>query len=117
MSSRRVFVQGGLTAAFASALPDLVVAEPAHDTTYAQDFDELWETLRDHYCFFESKTTDWNRVRATYRPRALAAESYEAFEAVAGLVLSELYDAHTHLSGPPDGARRLDSAGGEPPCA
>jgi carboxyl-terminal processing protease len=107
---RRSFVKGGLTAALTAAcvpaLPRLAAAEPAHDTTYAQDFDELWETLRDHYCFFETKSTDWNRVRGMYRPRALAAGSDEAFEAVVGSVLCELYDAHTHLNDPPDGTRR-----------
>jgi carboxyl-terminal processing protease len=107
MTHRRAFVKAGLTAAFAAYLPRIVTAEePVHDTTAAQDFDELWETLRDHYCFFGSKATDWNRVRAMYRPRAIDAESNEAFEAVIGQVLGELYDAHTHLTDPPDGTRR-----------
>src|SRR5690349_1233318 len=106
MSDRRTFMRAGLTLAVASALPRIAAAEPEHDTTAAQDFDELWETLRDHYCFFESKATDWNKVRAMYRPRALAAESDDAFEAVMGQVLCELYDAHTHLTDPPDGTRR-----------
>jgi carboxyl-terminal processing protease len=104
---RRAIVKAGFAAAVASALPYSGRAtEPAHDTTYAQDFDELWETLRDHYCFFDGKSTDWNKVRETYRPRALAADSAEAFQAVIGLVLCELYDAHTHLNDPPDGSRR-----------
>lgn len=106
---RRSFVKGGLTALTGACIPvfpRLAIAEPAHDTTYAQDFDELWETLRDHYCFFETKRTDWNKVRTMYRPRALAAESDQAFQAVVGSVLCELYDAHTHLNDPPDGTRR-----------
>jgi carboxyl-terminal processing protease len=102
---RRSFVKAGLTA-LTVGVPGFALAAPVHDTTAAQDFDELWETLRDHYCFFESKTTDWNKVRAVYRPRALAAESVETFEAVVGSVLGELYDAHTHLKDPPDGSRR-----------
>lgn len=102
---RREFLTG-LSAAAALALPRLGLAGPLHDTTFAQDFDELWETLRDHYCFFAEKRTDWNRVREYYRPRALAAESTDAFQALVGLVLGELYDAHTHLNDAPDGARR-----------
>jgi carboxyl-terminal processing protease len=103
---RRVFLQSGLAAAVSAALPRAAFGEPAHDTTYAQDFDELWETLRDHYCFFGEKRTDWNLVRQRYRPLALAAESHAAFEEQVGRVLCELYDAHTHLTQPPDGARR-----------
>ena len=106
-NDRRTFLGVTLSAAVASAIPRLGSAsEPAHDVTAAQDFDELWETLRDRYCFFESKATDWQKVRQMYRPLALAAESEDAFSGVVGRVLAELYDAHTHLSDPPDGARR-----------
>jgi len=104
--SRRAFVKAGLAAAAAPLAARPAAAEPAHDSTYAQDFDELWETLRARYCFFDAKRTDWDRVRATYRAPALAAGSVEAFEAICGRVLGELYDAHTHLSNPPDGTRR-----------
>jgi carboxyl-terminal processing protease len=104
--SRRAFVKAGLAAAAAPVAAQLAIVEPAHDSTYAQDFDELWETLRARYCFFDAKRTDWNRVRSTYRAPALASASGEAFEAVCGRVLAELYDAHTHLSDPADGSHR-----------
>lgn len=96
----------GLSASAALMIPRFGSAAPLHDTTYAQDFDELWGALRDRYCFFDEKRTDWNKVREYYRPRALAVESGDAFEAVVGQVLGELYDAHTHLNDPPDGTRR-----------
>lgn len=105
--ARRALLKGGLGLAFAVALPRSGRAgEPAHDITADQDFDELWDTLRQRYCFFDAKRTDWNRVRALYRPQAIAAETLDDFGAVVGRVLGELYDAHTHLSDPPDGSRR-----------
>jgi carboxyl-terminal processing protease len=105
--SRRDFVGAGVSAALVASLPVVApAAEPIPDTTFAQDFDELWETLRDRYCFFDAKTTDWAKVRTMYRSRALAAESTDDFGTVVGQVLAELYDAHTHLSDPPDGVRR-----------
>lgn len=103
---RRTLLQAGVSAALIGSLPRANSAETPHDTTLAQDFDELWSTLRDHYCFFDTKTTDWSKVREVYRPLALAASSGEAFEAVVGRVLNELYDAHTHLHDPPDGTNR-----------
>jgi len=104
---RRSFLVGGLGGAIAAAIPATGgAAEMLHDTTYAQDFDELWATLRDHYCFFASKATDWSKVRKLYRPMALAAQSDDAFTSVVASVLGELYDAHTHLANPPDGTRR-----------
>jgi len=100
--TRRVVLAGaaGLLAAPACA------AEPAHDVSFAQDFDELWTTLRDRYCFFADKRTDWGKVRALYRPQAIAAESVDAFAELVRRVLVELYDAHTHLAEPADGAPR-----------
>jgi carboxyl-terminal processing protease len=76
------------------------------DTRYAQDFDELWNTLRDRYCFFDGKAVDWLEVRSLYRPMALAAGSDAAFTDIVRRVLSELYDAHTHLADPPPGTPR-----------
>ena len=121
MIPRRSFLKAGFGVGLASAVARVgLAAAPPPDTTFAQDFDELWETLRDRYCFFDAKRTDWARVRALYRPRALAAESGEAFEALVGQLLGELYDAHTHLTDPPDGARRwplfdllVERAGGD----
>lgn len=100
--SRRAFGAGALAASMSSAH----AVEPPHDTTLAQDFDELWTSLRDRYCFFAEKRTDWDQVRRLYRPQALAAPSYEAFQEITRRVLCELYDAHTHLTNPPDGAPR-----------
>ena len=101
MLSRRYFCAAGLAvtaaAGRAAELPDITVA---------QDFDELWRTLDERYCFFADKATDWPRVRAMYRPLALAAESTAAFADVVRRVLAELYDAHTHLSEPADGMPR-----------
>jgi len=105
--NRRSFVKGGFSAAVISGLPASAMAlEPLRDVRYEQDFDELWNSLRDRYCFFGSKATDWQKVRQLYRPMALAADSDDIFLDVIGRVLSELYDAHTHLSNPRDGARR-----------
>lgn len=101
--SRRALCAAGVSAFASRALAQ----EPAHDITFAQDFDELWGTLDARYCFFGDKLTDWGRVRTMYRPMALAAQSREDFTEIVRRVLTELYDAHTHLADPPDGAQRF----------
>ena len=100
--TRRVFC--GTSLALAAARGH--TAEPPHDTTFVEDFDELWHTLGERYCFFGEKRTDWARVRALYRPIAVRAETLSVFTDVVRSVLAELYDAHTHLSDPPVGAPR-----------
>lgn len=105
---RRLLLRTGLAAVVGSTMSDAAwAAEPDHDVTYVGDFDELWETLRDRYCFFSEKRTDWNRVRAFYRPLAREADSDDAFAEVLRRTLAELYDPHTSLATPPAGSQRL----------
>lgn len=78
----------------------------AGDTAYTQDFDKLWRTLSQTYCFFAEKQTDWEAVRRLYRPQAQAAASTADFAKVISQVLNELYDAHTDVKDrPADGPR------------
>lgn len=102
MLSRRLFcaVTGALAAVPA------VAAEPDPDIVAVQDFDELWETLGRRYCFFADKATDWGKVRDFNRPLAATAQTDAAWFEVMRRTLNELYDAHTHLSDPPDGTPR-----------
>lgn len=106
--SRRLILTAGVGFLGAQAFPFRIeAAEPPHDVTYAEDFDELWRTLGERYCYFGEKQTDWAAVRALYRPQALAAGSRDAFAPVVDRVLAELYDAHTHRGDAADGAARL----------
>ncbi|WP_410210027.1 S41 family peptidase [Aquirhabdus sp.] len=103
--TRRSFARASITVLAAATLPRLAFSEPAHDVSSEEDFDELWHTLKERYCFFQDKHTDWDQVRALYRPLAIAAETDDAYMAVLGQVLNELYDAHTQLSNAPDGTQ------------
>jgi carboxyl-terminal processing protease len=100
--SRRAFGAAGLGVFGSMAF----AVEPPRDVTCLDDFDELWRTLSERYCFFDEKLTDWGKVRALYRPMAFAAETIEEFTNVVRQVLAELYDAHTHLSNSPNGSPR-----------
>lgn len=105
---RRSLLGGSLVLTAASALPlsALRAAEPPRDITFAEDFDELWRTLAERYCYFDEKRTDWKAVRRMYRPEALAARSFDEFASVVRRVIGELYDAHTYLRAPaPDSSR------------
>jgi C-terminal peptidase prc len=127
---------GCLTAegACASALPaaDLqataLVTAPAPapvggDAERAAVFDRVWRTINDNYLYRTGRQgilfpnyheVDWNAVRAEYEPRALGAESDEAFAAVVAEMVDELGDQHTsYLS--PEEARADDALfAGEP---
>ncbi len=100
--SRRSLLAAGL----AMLGPHAAAQEPPADVTYVQDFDELWRTLDERYCYFTDKATDWQLVRSRFRPLALAATDDAGLTEIVRRVLAELYDPHTHLSDPPDGSPR-----------
>ena len=106
--TRRSLLRAGVGLLAAQLLPFTAgAAEPPHDVSYAEDFDELWRTLGERYCYFGEKRTDWKAVRTLYRPQALAAGSRDDFATIIDRVLGELYDAHTHRGAAADGTARL----------
>lgn len=96
-----------LSGALACTVPPAWSRDPASDISFAQDFDEMWRTLAERYCFFGQKTTDWGEVRRVYRPLAVAAASADDFAHILKRALAELYDAHTTLRNGPDGIARV----------
>ena len=71
---------------------------PAGD--FASQFDSLWSTFDREYSYFEHKRIDWNAMRTTYRPRALAAGDQTAFIAVIREMLANLHDLHVLIRDP-----------------
>ena len=102
MIARRGVLGGGV----ACIAAPLWAREPERDISFAQDFDEMWRTLAERYCFFGEKATDWAKVRSVYRPQAIAAPSRDAFAIVLKRALAELYDPHTSVRNGPDGIAR-----------
>jgi carboxyl-terminal processing protease len=103
LSDRRSFL--GLTLGAVSA--PIFGKTPSRDITLEQDFDELWETLRDRYALFAEKATDWENVRQLYHPRlALVGDDETKWMQLLADVTDELYDAHTHFAQPVAGLPR-----------
>jgi C-terminal processing protease CtpA/Prc len=103
MSRTSKFLSAPLLAAVVFGSPWALAQTPAATPQftaqqYAQDFDQLWTTVRDGYAYFDAATTDWDRVRAIYRPQAEQAKSKSDFIGVLERTLGELNDPHTHLN-------------------
>jgi len=71
---------------------------PAAD--FASQFDSLWTTFDREYAYFQHKRIDWNALRTSYRPRALAAPDQRGFIDVIRELLSNLRDGHVYLRDP-----------------
>lgn len=79
-------------------------APPLTHQQYLEDFDFFWETIRDHYAYFNQKQTDWPQVRTIYRAQADTLHSRRALVRLLENALIELYDNHAGLT-----TNRLDS--------
>ena len=96
--------------------PALAASPPAHagKTTPAQaraeDFDVLWRAIDTGYAYFDARRSEWSKVRAKWRPRAVhAGTSRELLAALEGAV-DALDDQHVTLSQrTPEARRRIPS--------
>lgn len=71
-----------------------------YDNDAIGNFEQLWETIDQHYCFFGWKTVDWDEIHSLYRSKiSNEMTSRELFEVCASM-LDELKDGHTNLSAP-----------------
>lgn len=62
------------------------------------NFDALWRTLDEHYCFFSEKGVDWDEVYSRYSPMVRDNMTSEELFIVCAQMLDELRDGHTNLS-------------------
>jgi C-terminal peptidase prc len=73
---------------------------PLANTEREQIFDEVWTMVRDRYLYADYRGVDWDAARETYRPRALAADTPEAFYQVMGELIELLGDDHSRFESP-----------------
>ncbi|MDE5687242.1 MAG: S41 family peptidase [Paramuribaculum sp.] len=73
---------------------------PQYDNDAAGNFDLLWKTVDEHYCFFEEKGVDWEAVGQKYRAQITPGTGQRALFRIMSDMLDELRDGHVNLSSP-----------------
>jgi C-terminal peptidase prc len=73
---------------------------PLAGTERERIFDRVWTLVRDRYLYPDYRGVDWQAARETFRPRALAAESPEAFYQVMAELIVLLGDDHSRFESP-----------------
>ena len=68
-----------------------------YDNTPNGNFDLLWTTVDEHYCFFEQKGVDWDSIRNVYEPKVSASTGDEELFTICASMLNELRDGHVNL--------------------
>ena len=69
-----------------------------YDNSVESNFDVLWKTFDEHYCYFEQKGIDWQGVKDIYKPRALACRTTDDLFNTCAQMLDTLRDGHVNLS-------------------
>ena len=69
-----------------------------YDNSVESNFDVLWKTFDEHYCYFEQKGIDWQGVKDRYKPRALACRTTDDLFNTCAQMLDTLRDGHVNLS-------------------
>jgi C-terminal processing protease CtpA/Prc len=92
-----------------------IVLQPAAQETnsnrFRKDFEYLWTTIKDNYCYWDKKTTDWNKVTEHYSPAFDTITSPRNFILLLEKVFNELYDHHASLSSNTSISQRLVPSG------
>lgn len=73
---------------------------------YLGNFEACWKTIDEHYCFFDEKNIDWNKVHSVYKPyfKDSVKTMLQEFQLM-GDMLSLLRDGHVNLYAPFNTAR------------
>lgn len=78
---------------------EIMVAQSAFSRQqFEEDFNYLWQEVSENYAYFDSKQTDWDKVKEIYRPQIKNIRTGGEFVAFLERVLEELYDFHAHLN-------------------
>jgi carboxyl-terminal processing protease len=106
ITRRKVLTLGCLAVLGAWPARSQVVVQPGASPVEARRsaFNEVWETVRDHFYDRNLLGLDWPAVRSRYQPLAASADSGEQLAVVINSMLAELRSSHTQYYTPEDTA-------------
>ena len=68
-----------------------------YDNSPQGNFELLWKTIDENYCFFDEKGIDWNAVKKEYESLVSEKTSDEELFQICSSMLSKLKDGHVNL--------------------
>jgi len=86
--------------AFFSLLSCINIAE--YDNNPRGNFEALWKIMDEHYCFFEYKEIDWDKIHADYAGKIRDDMNDQSLFSVLNAMLQEVKDGHVNLYTPFD---------------
>ncbi|MFI5131368.1 MAG: S41 family peptidase [Chitinophagales bacterium] len=78
---------------------------------YKEDFNFFWTSINQEYCYFNKKSTNWQKVKEIYTPLIDNVTTRDEFVAVLEKALYEIYDHHAILNTNTKSSQRLVPSG------
>lgn len=110
---KKIFKLILLSAVLGSCQKGLIEKDPENNPV--NNFDYLWNQLKQKYALFEFKNVNWDEVYERYRPRVHNEMSDYRLFSVMDSMLFELRDGHTNLTSPWNRSRNWEWYLNSPP--
>lgn len=78
-------------------LPSCVEDPVTYPNTWQGNFDALWNTIDQRYCYLDYKQIKWDSIHVVYQNRLSSVSTEIAFFDLMGSMLNELKDGHVNL--------------------
>ena len=78
-------------------LPSCVEDPVTYPNTWQGNFDALWNTIDQRYCYLDYKQINWDSIHVVYQNRLSTVSNETTFFDLMGKMLSELKDGHVNL--------------------
>ena len=82
------------------ALPARCVGSDQVNSNSLANFDSMWQTLNEHYAFFDQRAVNWTELRERYRSQLSTDSTDVQLYTVLKALLAELADSHVQLEQP-----------------
>lgn len=94
MNTGKLFLIFAISLFLSSCIQEYVVNS---DDNAIENFELLWKTVDENYCFFEEKGIDWNAIKKEYEPLVSEKTTDEELFSICSSMLSKLKDGHVNL--------------------
>ena len=72
--------------------------ETKNDSIFIKDYNQYWNTVNDYFAYFDTRKTDWDKVRHIYQPIVDTISNRKDFITILEKSNNELYNGHIGLN-------------------
>lgn len=74
------------------------ILNTSKDSTFIKDYNQYWNTVNDYFAYFDTRKTNWNKVKEIYQPIVDTITNTNDFITILEKNNNELYNGHIGLN-------------------